>query len=102
MLLKDDYALTTHEDENGAEWDIRISFDYQPFEAAEYGKDGNCEYPGCESSVSITGTERLEPADIDVFEWMEWNNESDSQCKDWEAEIYEAINQEFIDNRGEE
>ena len=95
MILKDDYALTTHEDENGAEYDVKVFFSYQPFEAE------TLEGPAVEARVDELEVIRNEPI-YDVANWVEYDGYSDSELKDLAAEIHELINQEFIDNMGEE
>ena len=100
MQLKDDHALTTHECSMGAEWDIKVFFNYTKPTKPEY-QDGLMVYPGDQEGVEIEATERNEPI-YDVANWVEYDGYSDSEIKDLAAEIHELINQEFIDNMGEE
>jgi len=99
-LTGDGTAETTYEDENGAEWDARIGFDYQPFESAEYGKDGNMEYPGCYSSVNVTQVERMESILVEGVgdtgsDWVLFGGVTKSVIRGWEEEIHEMkVNQE--------
>ena len=106
MQLNDDYALTTHEDENGAEWEIKILFTYQPFEGPDY-EEGREVYPGCDASIQNIQVERLEPIYIGGINtgdesWVLFDGATEKEEADWAVEIMEAINQEFIDNMGEQ
>jgi len=90
MKLENGYALTHHEDEDGAEWDIRISYDYQPFEGPDY-EDGHMVYPGCEAGIVDIQVERNEPI-YDVANWVEYEEYTDKESDDWACEIHELIN----------
>ena len=96
----DDYYLTHHEDEDGAEWDIKVYFDYQPEEKAEY-QEGMCVYPGCYELVAVQAVERNEPV-YDVPTWFEFEDYTEQEAKDWESEILEAIHGPQDDDRGNE
>ena len=92
MKLQNGYALTTHEDEDGAEWQVRLSYDYQPFEGPDY-EDGQMVYPGCESGVTEVTVERNEPI-YDVDNWVEFDEATDIELAGWAEEIHELINTE--------
>lgn len=50
-----EHTLDSHwEDDHGTEWRVKVYFDYQPVESAEYGEGGMMIYPGCDSEVTIT------------------------------------------------
>ena len=88
--LVNDYLETTLEDEDGAEWDIRAYFEYQPAEKAEWS-EGQCVYPGCEEDVQVVQVERNHPF-YDVANWREFDDYSDKEAADWASEILELIN----------
>ena len=90
--LTEDYLETTMEDENGGEIDIRVHYDYQPFEDAEYDMDGNCLYPGCFSSVTVDFVEERTQYNLDVWGWYELHDYEESQAQAWEEEIMTLIN----------
>ena len=88
--LVNDYMETTLEDDNGAECDIRVFYEYQPSENAEY-EEGRVVYPGCESFVTINGVERNEPF-YDVDDWNEFYDYDEKQEAAWSEEIHDLIN----------
>ena len=96
----DDYYLTHYEDDNGAEWDIKVYFEFQASENAEY-EEGMRVYPGCHEDVTVMGVERNEPV-YDVPAWYEFEDYTESQATDWEVEILEKIHELAHDDRGNE
>jgi len=94
-LNSDNTAETVWEDDNGSEWQVRISFDYHAFEKQE----PDC--PEQPAHIEITNIERKEQVNLDVYDWVAWNDESDSELLNWECDIMEAINQQ-VDDRGNE
>ena len=84
---------TTYEDENGAEWEIRLFFDYQPEEYPSTDPDSSTFGPACDSDATITKIERKECIDIlkDAWCWQEWNGETNEQHEEWKQECIEAF-----------
>ena len=86
---------TTWEDDNGAEFEVIVHYDYQPKE------EPTLEYPGCEESVTITNVKIFE-YQMDKYGtigkyWSDaWDETLDHHAK-WSEEILESIN-----NLGEE
>jgi len=81
---------TTYEDDYGAEWDIKIEYDYYPAEAARTNPDDNpC--PAVDAEVDVTAIYRHEPYAINGVEtgmhWAEWDGETEEQLEDWMQEI---------------
>ena len=100
QLTDDNTALTHWTDEDGAEWDIKILFSYQPAEGPDY-EDGHMTYPGCESGIVDMQVERWESYAY-VANWVLFDGATDKEEAEWAVEIHEAINQKFIDDMGEE
>lgn len=98
--LTDDYYLTHHEDDNGAEWEIRVYFEFQASENAEY-EEGMCVYPGCDEEVTVNHVERNEPV-YDVPFWYEFDDFTVLESNAWESEILEKIHERAHDDRGNE
>ena len=97
MKLENNTAFTHWENEAGQEHEVRIGFDYQPFENPDY-KDGHMVYPGCEAGVVITQVDLLV-----VNGWIdEWNGATARQDADWVAEIHDLINQQAKDAHDED
>lgn len=96
-LLEDGTAETTYEDEDGAEWDVKVFFNYTKATKPDY-EDGLMVYPGDEEGVEIEATERNEPI-YDVANWVEYDGYSDSELKDLAVEIHELINQQGEDEQ---
>lgn len=80
-----EHLETTMEDDSGAEWDIRVYFDYQPSERHTYDQ------PACDQDASVNSVERNEPI-YDVATWFEFQDYSEFQQVEWETEILELIN----------
>lgn len=94
-LTDDNKAFTTHEDENGSESDIRISFDYHKYEKQRH----DC--PEQPAHVEITGIERMEPLAPYIMGWNEFHGETAQELLNWECDIHEAINQQGEDDEQE-
>ena len=90
--LTEEYLETTMEDENGGEIDIRVHYDYQRFERPEYDRDGNCNYGGCFSSVTVDFVEERTLTSLDTWEWLGYFDYEESQAQDWKEEIATLIN----------
>ena len=82
---------TTYEDENGAEWEIRLFFDYSPEEPMVADPDDQLFGPGCASDATITKIERKELVSFYTWSWQEWNGETSKQCEEWEQECIESV-----------
>ena len=79
--LTEEYLETTMEDDNGGEIDIRVHYDYQPFEAP------TLEHPGFFSSVTVSLVEERTQYNLDVWGWYELHDYEESQAQAWEEEI---------------
>ena len=84
--------LTTWEDENGAEYDIKIEYNLYPAQAARTNPDDNpC--PAEDVYVEVVDIYRHEPYAINGVEtgmqWVEWNGESEAELDSWIIEILE-------------
>ena len=104
MFIEVDLALTHWTDNHVFVWDVRISFDYQPSERPDY-VDGHMTYPGCDAGIVDMQVERREftrTSNGTASDWVEFKGATDSEVAEWAVEIMEAINQEFIDNMGEQ
>ncbi len=96
MKLNDNRtAETAWEDDNGAEWKIRITFHFHK------GEKQTHDCPGEPEHVEITGVDRMEPLAPYIMGWNEFNGETEQELIDWECDILEAINQQ-VDDRGNE
>ena len=104
MKLQDNSTALTHwEDDNGAEWDIKILFSYQPAERPDY-EDGHMVYPGCEAGVVDIQVERREYTLESMgtqTEWVLFDEATEAEEAEWSAEIMTVINQQG-DDRGNE
>ena len=97
MKLTDDNTALTHwMDENDNEYEIKLSFIYNPAE-----KQTNLE-EGCPAHVDIDGVERWELVGLDDYGWVEFHGETDDEFSDWTAEIYDAIQKQAADNANED
>ena len=95
MKLKDDHAITHWEDDDGSEYEIRLSFILNPEEKQTHWEPGNPAY------VEVEFVERKELVGLDVYGWVEFEV-TDEIFAGYSVEIMEAINQQFIDRMGEE
>ena len=100
-LLDDNTALTTHECDLGAEWDIKVSFGYQEFEPEQPNPDLPGVGPGCEAGVMNGAVERNEPI-YDVDNWVEYDGYTENELKDLATEIHELINKQAADEADED
>ena len=91
-LHNDNTATTWWEGEHGDEWEISIHFDY--FKAQK----GTYDDPAIPAEVEITGFDRHEPVDLDVYDWCEWEGASDSEIDDWAVEIHELLDKQAADD----
>ena len=89
--LTDTYLLTTMEDENGGEIDIRVYYDYSPAKPMGY-VDGPSPYPGCFAKVTVGLVEERKQYNLDAWAWFECFDYEESQAQDWEEEIVTLIN----------
>ena len=84
--------LTTHEDDNGAEWDIKLAYTISPAEPMQPNPDHPMFGPGCDAEVEFTPY-RLEPYQIGGVEsgahWVVWEGYSEEEEDRWIAEIFE-------------
>ena len=94
-LLDDNTALTHWEGEMGEEYEIKLSFIFNPEEKQTHWE------PGIPAHVEVEFVERKELVGLDVYGWVEFEV-TDEIFADYNVQIMEAINQEFIDNMGEE
>ena len=101
----DNTAETTWEGPEGEEWEVRILFSYQPSEPMQTNPDHPMFGRGCDAGIVDMQVERREFTVLSngtATGWVLFDGATDSQEADWKIEIMEAINQEFIDNMGEE
>ena len=112
MKLEDGVALTHWQEYDGTEWDIRIKFSYQESEGPDY-EEGHMVYPGCDAGIVDMQVERKEYCFIknglvnfdgsaSELKWVEFPYATDEEEAAWAVEILEAINQQFMDDRGNE
>ena len=99
-LTDNNTALTQWEDEDGAEWDIKILFSYQPAERMEPNPDHPMFGPGCDAGIVDMQVERDEPI-YDVTNWVEFDGATDKEEAEWSCEIHELINQQGEDDEQE-
>ena len=81
--------LTHWEDENGNEYDIKISYTIFPEEPMQPNPDHPHFGPGCDAEVDVDVIYRSEPYG-DGFHWVEFDDESDAEYENWKTEIMEA------------
>ena len=84
--LTESYLETTMEDDNGGEIDIRVHYDYQPYDAP------TLEHTGFFSTVTVGLVEERRQYNLDVWGWYELHDYEESQAQDWEEEIATLIN----------
>ena len=100
MKLTDDNTARTHwTDEDGAEWDIKILFSYQPAERMEPNPDHPMFGPGCDAGIVDMQVERWESYAY-VANWVLFDGATEAEEAEWCVEIMEAINQQAMDDRG--
>ena len=105
MILNDDHALTYWTDNQDYEWEIKILFSYQPSKPMQTNPDHPMFGPGCDAGIVDMQVERREFTVLSngtATGWVLFEGATDKEEADWSVEIMEAINQEFIDNMGEE
>ena len=95
MKLENNTALTTYEDEDGVEWELKLHFNYTRPTAPEY-QDGLMVYPGDQESVEIDQIDRLEsilvPGVGDTGEgWVLWDEVTQRELTDYTTEVWELI-----------
>ena len=83
------YHTTTYEDDNGAEWDIKISFMVRP------GQVQTLEEPGFEPELEIDEIWRHEPTICqDTLAWVPFLGGSDEQIDGWEQECWASLEEQ--------
>ncbi|MDB4261570.1 hypothetical protein N9878_01750 [bacterium] len=80
------FHTTTYEDDNGAEWDIKISFNVFP------GQVQTLEDPGLDAELEIDEIWRHEPTICqDTLAWVPFVGESDEMKDSWEQECWVSL-----------
>lgn len=107
MKLEDGVALTHWEGDDETEWDIRIKFSYQESEPEQRNPDHPYFGPGCDAGIVDMQVERLEyhrtvNSGSMQQQWVLFPYATDDEEAAWAVEILEAINQQFMDDRGNE
>jgi hypothetical protein len=66
--------LTSMEDDNGSEWDLKVRFTYAPFRKGDTGEHGEPLEPNEDESVEIVAVYRKEPVrDQDDLQWIDFD-----------------------------
>ena len=93
MKLENNTALTTYEDEDGIEWELKLHFNYTQATGPEY-QDGLMVYPGDQESVEIDQIDRMEfrrTPHGTVSGWELWDEVTQRELTDYTTEVWELI-----------